>query len=115
MNCPHCGFRHPPDGICLEPLKTPKFKSPDLKDWEQSLIEQAEYYTVIRKHGRMAVERKEFKDFLEAMKDAVCGAPLPTAMVYAVAPDGRSTLVTRDRWVTLLRAYEARATSEQRR
>lgn len=63
--------------------------------WEQSVIDNAAYFTTARHKGRGNYDRREFPTMAEAAGDADDD---PRAMVYACTVTGRSVLVPRDKW-----------------
>jgi len=64
------------------------------ESWEDRVVANASYFTVITFPGR---NRCEYPTLLEATQAAAAGQ---RTLVYAVAKSGRSVLVPRDKWPT---------------
>lgn len=63
--------------------------------WEQTVINNAAYFTTARHVGRGQYDRRRFTTMAEAAEDA---GDDPCVMLYACTATGRTVLVPRDKW-----------------
>jgi hypothetical protein len=71
-------------------MTTPKTRT----DWEDAICTNAKAFTVLRRAGRGAYDRREFSSFASAVADAKDD---PRAMVY-VRDDSQGCMIARAHW-----------------
>lgn len=87
------------------------------EEWEQTVFEEADHFTVSRYTGRgdgkasYKFDTSRHSNILEAVKDAVLKEGDPGGrepMIYAVAKTGRNVLIPKAKWVEFIREFAKR-------